>query len=70
MFLNLPYRDHLSEYQQALKVAREGKQTDSGEPAVKKPKISTYAKLIFDKLWEMASYSVAAVSLILYFVYL
>ena len=63
IFLNLPSRDHLSEYQQALKVARERKQTDSGEPASKKPKITTYTKLLFDKLWEMASHSVTAVSL-------
>lgn len=42
----------MSEYPQALKV-REEKPTDSDEPASKKPRISSYPKLLFDKLWEM-----------------
>ena len=42
----------MSEYPQALKV-REEKLTDSDEPACKKPRISSYPKLLFDKLWEM-----------------
>jgi len=54
----------LPEYQQALKVLRqrEEKQTESDEPASKKPRISTYPKLLFDKLWELTSDSVTAVS--------
>lgn len=50
--LKFCYRDHMSEYPQALKV-REEKLIDSDEPASKKPRISSYPKLLFDKLWEM-----------------
>ena len=43
----------MSEYPQALK-GREEKPTGSDEPASKKPRISSYPKLLFDKLWEMS----------------
>lgn len=52
----------MSEYHQALKVAKEDKQRESDEPASKKPRISTYTKLLFDKLWEMSSDSATEVS--------
>lgn len=50
----------MSEYPQALKV-REEKPTDSDEPVSKKPRISSYPKLLFDKMWEMSG-SVTRVS--------
>ena len=61
-FWNLfSYRDHLLEYQQALKGVKEEKQTETEEPASKKLKISSYPKQLFDKLWEMSLDSVKAV---------
>ncbi|XP_068694742.1 unhealthy ribosome biogenesis protein 2 homolog [Montipora foliosa] len=52
---SLFHKDHMPEYQQALKVAREEKETNSDEPAKKKPRISNYTKILFDKLWELSS---------------
>ena len=52
----------MPEYQQALKVAREEKETNSDEPAKKKPRISNYTKILFDKLWELSSDSSQFVS--------
>ncbi|XP_078357235.1 unhealthy ribosome biogenesis protein 2 homolog isoform X2 [Oculina patagonica] len=49
---SLFHKDHMSEYPLALKV-REEKPTDSDVPATKRPRISSYPKLLFDKLWEM-----------------
>lgn len=46
------YRDHMSEYPQALKVQEE-KIINSDEPASKKPRIYSYPRLLFEKLWEM-----------------
>ena len=42
----------MSEYPQALKVQEE-KLIDSDEPAIKKSRLSSYPKLLFEKLWEM-----------------
>ena len=41
---------------------REERQTESQEPSKKKARISSYPKLLFDKLWEMSLDSVSAVS--------
>ena len=46
------YRDHISEYPQALKI-QDDKMIDSDEPACKKPRIYSYPKLLFEKLREM-----------------
>ncbi|CAH3042344.1 unnamed protein product, partial [Porites evermanni] len=59
---SLFHRDHLAEYQQALKGVREERQTESEEPSKKKARISSYPKLFFDKLWEMSLDSVSAVN--------
>ena len=48
------YRDHISEYPQALKVqVQEDKMKESDEPASKKPRIHSYPKLLFEKLRGM-----------------
>ena len=52
--LKFYYRDHISEYPQALKVqVQEDKMIDSDEPASKKPRIYSYPKLLFEKLRGM-----------------
>ena len=52
--LKFYYRDHISEYPQALKVQVQGdKMIDSDEPASKKPRIYSYPKLLFEKLRGM-----------------
>ncbi|CAH3196380.1 unnamed protein product, partial [Porites evermanni] len=51
---SLFHRDHLAEYQQALKGVREERQTESEEPSKKKARISSYPKQLFDKLWEIS----------------
>ena len=50
--LKFCYRDHISEYPQALKV-QEDKMIDSDEPVSKKPRIYSYPKLLFEKWREM-----------------
>jgi len=49
---SLFHKDHMSEYPQALKVQEE-KIINSDEPASKKPRIYSYPRLLFEKLWEM-----------------